>query len=207
VNEPPPSGTRCSGAPRKLALCYVVCLLAVSVVVGCRQKMADQPRCEPLAASPVFDSERCARPLVEGAVARGQQRLDEHFDRGRVDGRLAETLPFPLTRGILERGQERFNIYCTPCHDRLGNGQGMIVRRGFSPPPSLHIERLRQAPLGHFFEVMSNGYGAMPTYRTQVSTHDRWAIAAYIRALQLSQHATLAEVPEAVKPQLQGENQ
>jgi mono/diheme cytochrome c family protein len=121
-----------------------------------------------------------------------------------VDGRPADTLPFPVTRQLLERGQERFNIYCTPCHDHLGSGQGMIVRRGFSPPPSLHIERLRLAPVGHFFDVISNGYGAMPNYGKQVSPHDRWAIAAYIRALQLSQHATLAEVPDGARQQLQG---
>jgi mono/diheme cytochrome c family protein len=109
-----------------------------------------------------------------------------------------------VTRPLLERGQERFDIYCAPCHDHLGSGQGMIVRRGFSPPPSLHIERLRLAPVGHFFDVISNGYGAMSNYGKQVSPHDRWAIAAYIRALQLSQHATLAEVPDAAKQQLQG---
>jgi mono/diheme cytochrome c family protein len=166
--------------------------------------MAEQPRCGPLESSEFFDNGRCARQLVEGTVARGYLRLDEHLYAGKVEGEVADTLPFPLTRQILERGQERFNIYCTPCHDYLGSGQGMIVRRGFSPPPSLHVERLRLAPVGHFFDVMTNGYGAMPSYGKQVSPHDRWAIAGYIRALQLSQHATLAEVPDAVRQQLQG---
>jgi mono/diheme cytochrome c family protein len=137
-------------------------------------------------------------------VARGSLHLDEHLYAGKIAGQLADALPFPLTHQLLERGQQRFNIYCTPCHDHLGSGQGMIVRRGFSPPPSLHIERLRQAPPGHFFEVMTNGYGTMPKYSTQISTQDRWAIAAYIRALQLSQHATPADIPEEVRQRLQG---
>jgi mono/diheme cytochrome c family protein len=137
-------------------------------------------------------------------VARGYLHLDEHLYAGNVDGKVAEALPFPLTRQLLERGQQRFNIYCTPCHDYLGSGQGMIVRRGFSAPPSLHIERLRQAPLGHFFAVMTDGYGTMPKYSTQISAQDRWAIVAYIRALQLSQHATLSDVPDEVRQRLQG---
>jgi mono/diheme cytochrome c family protein len=137
-------------------------------------------------------------------VARGALHVDEHLYAGKIAGQLADALPFPLTRQLLERGQQRFNIYCTPCHDHLGSGHGMIVRRGFSPPASLHIERLRQAPLGHFFEVITNGYGAMPKYSTQISAQDRWAIVAYIRALQLSQHATLADVPDEVRQRLQG---
>jgi Cytochrome C oxidase, cbb3-type, subunit III len=187
------------------ALIRIVGPLAICVIVlvGCTQEMAEQPRCGPLQSSEFFDSGRCARPLVEGTVARGYLHLDEHLYAGKVAGGVADTLPFPLTWQVLERGQERFNIYCTPCHDYLGSGQGMIVRRGFTPPPSFHIERLRQAPVGYFFDVMTNGYGAMPEYRKQVSDPDRWAIAAYIRALQLSQHATLADVPEEAKAQLQ----
>jgi mono/diheme cytochrome c family protein len=180
-----------------LAVCAVV-------LVGCTQQMAEQPRCGPLEQSAFFDDGRCAQQPVEGTVARGYLRLDEHLYTGKVDGPVADALPFALTRQLLERGQERFNIYCTPCHDSLGSGQGTIVRRGFSPPPSFHLDRLRQAPLGYFFGVMTNGYGAMPAYRKQVSAHDRWAIAAYIRALQLSQHATLADVPDEVRQQLQG---
>jgi hypothetical protein len=180
-------------------------LTACAVVfVGCTQQMAEQPRCGPLEPNAFFGDGRCAQQPVEGTVARGYLRLDEHLYAGTVDGEVTDTLPFPLTRQILERGQARFNIYCTPCHDHLGTGRGMIVRRGFSPPPSFHLDRLRQAPVGHFFEVMTNGYGAMPAYRKQVPTHDRWAIAAYIRALQFSQHAVLADVPEDAKQQLQG---
>lgn len=182
------------------------CGLALGLVfaVGCTQQMAEQPRCEPLQASAFFADERCARPPVEGTVARGALHEDEHLYAGRVDGQVAATLPFPLTRQLLERGEERYNIYCTPCHDHLGTGHGMIVRRGFSPPPSFHSERLRQAPLGHFFDVMTHGYGAMPRYAAQIPAADRWAIAAYIQALQLSQHATLADVPDEVRQQLQG---
>jgi cytochrome c len=181
-------------------------MLGVLFVAGCTQQMAEQPRCGPLEVSDFFADERCARQPVEGTVARGWLHMDAHLYASRVDGRVADTLPFPLTRQVLERGQERYNIYCTPCHDHLGTGDGMIVRRGFSAPPSLHDERLRQAPLGHFFDVMTHGYGAMPSYAVQVSAHDRWAIAAYIQALQLSQHATLADVPEEVRQQLQGKN-
>jgi cytochrome c553 len=181
-------------------------MLGVLFVAGCTQQMAEQPRCGPLEVSDFFADERCARQPVEGTVARGWLHMDAHLYAGRVDGRVADTLPFPLTRQVLERGQERYNIYCTPCHDHLGTGDGMIVRRGFSAPPSLHDERLRQALLGHFFDVMTHGYGAMPSYAVQVSAHDRWAIAAYIQALQLSQHATLADVPEEVRQQLQGKN-
>jgi hypothetical protein len=169
--------------------------------------MAEQPRCAPLEPSAFFADGRCAQHPPDGTVARGFLHLNEHLDTGTVEGQVTDALPFPLTRQILERGQERFNIYCTPCHDYVGTGQGMIVRRGFSPPPSFHIERLRQATIAHFFVVMTDGYGAMPDYRKQVSAADRWAIAAYIRALQLSQHATLADVPQDAEQRLQGGRQ
>jgi mono/diheme cytochrome c family protein len=165
-------------------------------IVGCTQEMAEQPRYDPLEPSAFFTDGRSARPPVEGTVPRGYLRLDEHLYGGTVASVPADRLPVPLTRQLLVRGQERYDIYCSPCHDRLGNGQGMIVRRGFSPPPSFHDERLRLAPIGHFFIVMTEGYGTMPDYAAQVPPHDRWAIAAYIRALQLSQHATLAELSE-----------
>jgi hypothetical protein len=192
---------RWMAAIRRLVGASAVCAAAL---VGCTQQMAEQPRCGPLEPSAFFADGRCAQQPVEGTVARGYLHLDEHLYAGKVDGQIAETLPFPLTRQLLERGQQRFNIYCTPCHDYLGSGQGMIVRRGFSAPPSFHIERLRQAPLGHFFNVMTNGYGTMPKYATQISAQDRWAVVAYIRALQLSQHATLADVPDEVRQRLQG---
>ena len=178
----------------------VVCLL---LSVGCRQDMQDQPRYEAFEASDFFDDGRASRPLVEGTVAQGQLRLDEHLYTGKINGVLADALPVPLTRQLLERGQERYNIYCSPCHDRAGSGQGIVVRRGFRRPSSFHIDRLREAPVGYFFVVMTNGFGAMMDYAAQVTPHDRWAITAYIRALQLSQHATLSDVPSEERQHLQ----
>ncbi len=170
-----------------IALCFVA--------AACRQDMHDQPRYEPLERSTFFNDGRSARPFVEGTVARGQLKTDEHFYTGKVNGELVNTLPFPATKEVLDRGHERYNIYCSPCHDRVGNGQGMIVQRGFRQPPSLHIDRLRQAPLGHFFDVMTNGFGTMYSYADRVAPQDRWAIVAYIRALQMSQNAALDDVP------------
>ncbi len=167
--------------------------------------MADQPRYKPLAQSTFFGDARSARLLVPGTVARGHLNADERFFTGKVGGALVDTLPFPLTREVLTRGQERFNIFCSPCHDRTGSGEGMIVRRGYRPPPSYHIDRLRQAPVGHFFDVMTNGFGAMPDYAAQIRPADRWAIAAYIRALQLSQNATLADVPAEERQKLEAQ--
>jgi cytochrome c len=144
-----------------------------------------------------------ARTPVTGTVARGQLPTDTYFFTGKVDGQFGNALPFPLTRQLLERGQERYNIYCAPCHDRVGTGQGMIVRRGFRRPPSFHSARLRDVPLAHYFDVMSNGFGAMMDYAAQLKARDRWAITAYIRALQLSQQASLDDVPETTRQQLQ----
>ncbi len=165
-------------------------------LAGCQQKMADQPRYEPLQKSDLFDDQRASRPLVEGTVARGQLNADEEFYTGKANNEPAKVFPFPVDRELLVRGRERFTIFCSPCHSRLGDGQGMIVRRGFRPPPSFHIDRLREAPPGHFFDVISHGFGAMPDYAEQIPPRDRWAIVAYIRALQLSQNAPLTDVPE-----------
>jgi len=173
--------------------------LAVLALAGCRQDMHDQPRFKPLAMSDFYADLRSARPPVEGAVARGQLHEDAYFYTGKIGNNPGDYLPFPATREVLERGQQRFNIYCAPCHSRLGDGNGMIVQRGFKQPPSYHIERLEKAPLGYFFDVMTNGFGAMPSYVAQIPERDRWAIVAYIRALQLSQHATQAEVPAGQK--------
>lgn len=189
--------------PHALRLTPVFLCLLAGFLAGCRQQMADQPRYEPLSRSTFFGDERSARPLVEGTVAREQLRIDEHLYQGKQQGKLIDRFPFPVTLAVLSRGQQRYDIFCAPCHDRVGTGQGMIVRRGYRAPPSLHIERLRQAPAGHFFEVMTRGFGAMPDYAQQVHPEDRWAIAAYIRALQLSQHATLAEVPADQRQRLE----
>jgi mono/diheme cytochrome c family protein len=182
---------------------FLSCLMGAGLLLAsCQQQMADQPRSKPLAKSGFFSDGRSARPPVEGAVARGRLEADEHFYSGKVGGKDADGFPFPVTQPVLRRGQERFNIYCSPCHGRIGNGEGMIVRRGYRAPPSYHTEKLRRAPAGHFFDVMTHGIGAMPDYAEQLSAADRWAIAAYIRALQLSQHAALADAPEAERRRL-----
>lgn len=165
--------------------------------------MANQPRYEPLEASAFFVDGRSARDLVPETVARGQLQLDDPSSSGRTMQAETTELPLPLTPELLARGRERYNIYCSPCHDHIGTGHGMIVQRGYPRPPSFHIPRLRQASLGHFFVVLSDGYGAMPAYRNLVSPHDRWAITAYIRALQLSQYAPVAALPAEVRQQLE----
>ncbi len=174
-------------------------LLAVLALAGCRQDMQDQPRFKPLAESDFYSDLRSARPPVDGTVARGQLHEDTYFYSGKLGNNPGDYMPFPVTDDVLARGRERFNIYCAPCHSRLGDGNGMIVQRGFRAPPSYHTERLRKAPLGYFFDVMTNGFGAMPEYASQIPARDRWTIVAYIRALQLSQEATMSDVPSGQK--------
>ena len=169
---------------------WLVFALALS---SCRQDMHDQPRFKALAQSDFYSDLRSARPPVEGTVARGQLRSDSYFYTGKVGSDPGDYMPFPVTEEVLKRGQERFNIYCAPCHSRLGDGNGMIAQRGFRHPPSYHEERLRKAPLGYLFSVMTDGFGAMPSYADQIPADDRWRIVAYIRALQLSQNATEAD--------------
>ncbi|HEV3220249.1 MAG TPA: cytochrome c [Candidatus Acidoferrales bacterium] len=176
-----------------------------ALAAGCRQDMQVQPRYNPYDASAFFDDGLSARQPVPGTVARGQLHLDALLYTGKVDGKDAEVFPFPITRADIARGRERYNIYCTPCHDFTGSGRGMIVLRGFPQPPSFHIDRLRQAPPGHFFDVMTNGLGVMYSYSSRVSPEDRWRIAAYIRALQLSQQANLTDAPAAARNKLQTE--
>jgi hypothetical protein len=173
-------------------LSSVFCVLALA---GCRQDMHNQPKYRPLDASTLFADGSSARPLIEGTVARGTLQEDEAFFTGKVGNQTVKELPFPITPADLDRGQERYNIFCAPCHDTTGNGRGMIVRRGYRQPPSFHDPRLKTADPGYFFDVMTNGFGAMPDYRSQVEPRDRWRIAAYIRALQLSNTATAADVP------------
>jgi mono/diheme cytochrome c family protein len=174
------------------ALSIVAVALAVA---GCRQDMHDAPRYEPLEASTFFANGQASRALVANTVARGLLREDTHLNEGKVNGQLATTFPMPVTADVMARGQERFNVFCSPCHGKTGSGNGMVVQRGFRAPPSYHEDRLRNAPVGYFFDVMTNGFGAMQDYSSQVPVADRWAIAAYIRALQLSQRATVADVP------------
>jgi hypothetical protein len=174
-------------------------ILVLLVLVGCRQDMHDQPRFKPLAESDFYADLRSARPPVEGTVARGQLHEDSYLYTGKIGNNPGDYMPFPVTEDVLARGRERFNIYCAPCHSRVGDGNGMIVQRGYRAPPSFHTERLRKAPLGYFFDVMTSGFGAMPDYASQIPPHDRWTIVAYIRALQLSQEANTSDVPPGQK--------
>jgi mono/diheme cytochrome c family protein len=171
----------------------VICLCAL--FAGCRQDMHNQPKYRPLRASDFFPDGSSARPAVEGTIARGTLQTDAAFFTGKAGALLVNELPFPVTKEVLDRGEERFNIYCSPCHDRTGNGNGLVVQRGYPKPPTFHIERLRKIEAGYFFDVITNGFGRMPDYKAQVTPRDRWNIVAYIRALQLSQHATTADVP------------
>jgi mono/diheme cytochrome c family protein len=171
-----------------------VALLGLSA--GCRQDMHDQPRYKPYAQSSFFGDDRSERPLVPGTVARSMLRDDPVFYTGKRDGAFVSELPFPVDAAVLARGQQRFRIYCTPCHGQTGEGNGMVVQRGYRQPPSYHIDRLRGEPVGYFYDVMTRGFGVMPDYAAQIEPKDRWAIAAYVKALQLSQYAELKELPD-----------
>jgi mono/diheme cytochrome c family protein len=186
--------------PASAAVLAMACLAAI----GCRQDMHNQPRVKPLAASAFFSDGRSARPPVPGTVARGADglRADELLYTGRVNGAPGDAYPFNITATVLLRGQERYTIFCAPCHGATGAGDGMIVQRGYRRPVPLADERLRTAPAGYFVDVMINGFGAMPDYAAQVPPRDRWAVAAYIRALQLSQRASMADVPPADRRRL-----
>jgi hypothetical protein len=180
--------------------CVAVIVIMIVVFSGCRIDMHVQPRQNPLSRSDFFGDQRSARPLVEGTVARGQLREDTYFYTGKVRSSPGDYMPFKVTKEVLERGRERFDIYCAPCHSRLGDGNGFVPLRGFSRrPPSYHIPRLQKAPLGYFYDVMTNGFGIMPDYASQISPQDRWNIVAYIRALQLSPSASSADVPAGQK--------
>lgn len=176
-------------------------LAAVAMLASaCRLDMHVQPRQNPLSYSDFYADHRSARPPIEGTVARGQLNADTYFYTGKVGNNPGDFMPFPVTKEVLARGRERYDIYCAPCHSRVGDGNGFIPSRGFArKPPSYHIQRLKKAPLGYFFDVMTNGFGIMPDYASQVTPQDRWNIVAYIRALQLSQSATMDDVPEGQK--------
>jgi hypothetical protein len=198
---------------QRLRAAEFLALVALALLVnsGCRSEMYEQPRYEPLEPSTFFEDGSSSRPLVAGTVPRDDPRgappagvSDEVFYTGWSDGKLAETVPFPVDRAVLERGQERFRIYCTPCHGELGDGRGMIVRRGFNPPPTFSSDELRHQPIGHYFDVMTRGFGTMYSYASRIPPRDRWTIAAYIRVLQLSQHARAAELPPEDQKQLPG---
>jgi hypothetical protein len=201
----------------------------VNLLAGCQQQMASQPSYRPDEPSSFFPDGRASRPAIPGTVARGHLRTDPHLFGGKrtrqasdapllavgsavggnplgalvvlaaEESNHVDTFPFPVTRAVLEHGQNRYMIFCVVCHDPLGTGRGKIVERGYTQPPSYHIERLRRAPVGRFFDVMTNGYGSMPEYKQQIPPRDRWAIAAYIRVLQLSQHFPMKELPDDLR--------
>jgi mono/diheme cytochrome c family protein len=177
-------------------------LFVVLVVAGCRQDMHDQPKYRPLRGSELFADKRSARPLVAGTVARGTLREDAVLYTGKIGKEFVTEIPVKVTAELLARGQTQFQVFCSPCHGRTGRGDGMVVRRGFKAPSSYHVDRLRQVPIGYFYDVMTNGFGAMADYSAQVPPQDRWAIAAYIRTLQLSQYAPVADVPEEERAEL-----
>lgn len=164
--------------------------------------MANQPRYDPYEPSSFFDDGMSARPRIAGTVARGELSTNPLLDTGKINGQVADGYPFALTREIVDRGEQRYNIYCSQCHGRVGDGNGMIPSRGFRRPPSFHTDTLRAQPTGHFFDVMTNGFGSMPPYKTMIPAADRWAIVAYIRALQLSQSGTVNDVPPAERAKL-----
>ena len=169
--------------------------LALLTLTACRQDMHDQPRYKPLAESQFFADHRASRPMVEGTVARGHLRIDEARYTGKVGGEDVDMFPIPITKEDIQRGQTRFNIYCTPCHSRVGDGNGMVVLRGFRQAASFYDDKLVHAAVGHFYDVITNGFGAMPSYASRIQPDDRWRLIAYIRALQLSESATISDVP------------
>jgi mono/diheme cytochrome c family protein len=170
-------------------------LACLVLLAACRgQQMEDQPRYEPLEKSAFFADGRSARPRVDGTVARGQLRVDRAFYAGMRGEEPIEQLPLAITRADLQRGRERYDVFCSPCHGRTGAGDGMVVQRGFRPPPSFHLDRLREAPAGHFYDVVTRGFGAMYSYASRIPPRDRWLVVAYVRALQLSQNAPAAEL-------------
>ncbi len=173
---------------------FALALVLAASASACRQDMHDAAKYEPLEISPFFKDHRASRQLIPGTIARGQLKEDKLLFTGKNGDAISDTFPFPVTAGVLARGRERFNIYCTPCHSRIGDGNGMIAQRGYKHPPSFHDERLRAMVPGYFFQVMTNGFGVMPSYSLQVAAEDRWAIAAYIKALQLSHHASVQDL-------------
>lgn len=174
---------------RRLTL--LVAVSSLVGLVGCRTEMYDQPRYDTYEPSSFFEDGLSARPLVQGVVPRGWARTDEHLYFGRVGSELASSFPFAIDEDVLDRGRTQFNVFCSPCHGGTGDGQGMIVQRGMPKPPSLHEPRLREVPVGHIFDVISRGYGAMYGYAQRIKPRDRWAVVAYIKALQLSQNAPI----------------
>jgi hypothetical protein len=195
LREPKPALSGVEGCPSWLKV--LAAITAIALTSGCRIDMHVQPRQNPLSRSDFFTDQRSARPPVGGTVARGQLHEDTYFYTGKIGNNPGDLMPFPVTKEVLTRGRERFNIFCAPCHSRIGDGNGFVPSRGFArKPPSFHIVRLQKAPVGYFFDVITEGFGIMPDYASQIPPQDRWDIVAYVRALQLSQNATKADVPD-----------
>lgn len=178
-------------------------LFGVLVTSACRQDMQDQPKYKPLAPSKFFADGRSARPIPAHTIARDELNDNDSFHTGELNGTFLDTVPLPVNLQLLERGHDRYNIFCSPCHGEVGDGLGMVARRGFQIPANLHTDRLRAVPPGYIYQVITYGYGAMPDHGDQIPVRDRWAIVAFVRALQLSHHATLADVPRAERQQLE----
>jgi mono/diheme cytochrome c family protein len=191
-----------SGFVRSRAL--ILLPSAFCLLISCRQKMANQPRYDPLEPSDFFADGMSARPRIAGTVARGELALDGFMATGKVNGADGDGFPMPVDAAVMNRGEERFDIFCSECHGKLGDGNGMIPSRGFRRPPTFHSDLLRNAKTGHFFDVMTNGFGAMPSYAAQVPVEDRWAIVAYIRALQISQNGSINDLPPDMRAKLAG---
>jgi hypothetical protein len=179
---------------------FVTTAILLALTAACRLDMHVQPRENPLSRTEFFPDHRSERPPVEGTVARGQLHEDSYFYTGKIGNNPGDAMPFPVTREVLDRGRERYNIFCAPCHSRVGDGNGFVPSRGFARmPPSFHIVRLQKAPLGYLYDVITEGFGTMPDYASQIPPQDRWNIVAYVRALQLSQNASMSDVPAGQK--------
>jgi mono/diheme cytochrome c family protein len=192
------------GLLRRVLVSAFCILHSAFLLTACRQKMANQPKYDPLEPSDFFSDGMSARPRVPGTVARGEMALTGFLATGKINGQEGDGFPFAVTEAVMNRGEERFNIFCSECHSKLGDGNGMIPSRGYRHPPSFHSDTLRAAKSGHFFDVMTNGFGAMPSYAAQVPVNDRWAIIAYIRALQLSQNGRINDLPPDLRAKLTG---
>lgn len=180
---------------RRVAIAAALGATSLLTACGIRLDMHDQPKYKPLQENDFYADKSASRQLVPGTVARGQLATDELFYTGKINGQEADQFPYPVTQQMLERGRERFNIYCSVCHSRIGDGNGMVVQRGFKRPPDYTEDKLMKAPVGHFVNVMTNGFGSMSEYKSQLSIQDRWAVAAYIRALQLARKGSASDVP------------
>jgi mono/diheme cytochrome c family protein len=175
--------------------------------VGCRQDMQDQPKYKPLGESRFFPDGRESRPIPAGTIARDELNDTDAVHTGEADGTFLDTIPVPVDAALLHRGRDRFDIFCSPCHGRMGDGNGMVAQRGFRVPANLHTDRLRSVPPGYIYQVITNGYGAMGDYGDQIPIGDRWAIVAYVRALQLSRRAMITDTPPDARSKLERQSQ